>query len=130
MVAKFAAYRKFFAALAVGLLGLAAQFAPGVSDMVPAGAIEVATVFAAAIAVALVENRAGGFNVADLAAIALKHLVENPQPLAAQAAADALADAKSRPRKSVRRAKAKPPAPPAARARQIVELGDFRRPRK
>lgn len=89
----FALYRKFFAALIAGAVGIAAKHVPGIEAIVSPAVTDVAAVLAASAAAAFVSNKAGGFKVNDLARIALENLIERPDPAAAQVEADRLVEA-------------------------------------
>lgn len=79
-------YRKAFAVLLTGFLGVAALFVPGIDAYVGPEVIAVASTFAAAIAAFAVANKMDGFNVNDLAAALLEAAEELE---AAEAEADA-----------------------------------------
>lgn len=67
-------YRKAIAALLAGVLGLSAQFIPGVSDQVGPEVIQVVSVLLAAGAAFAFSNRVEGFNVNDLARFVINSL--------------------------------------------------------
>lgn len=72
----FSLYRKFFAALIVGALGVAANFVPGLEAIDPIVIHAVSTV-AAAAAVLLLANRLDGHNVAELGQIVVETLIRD-----------------------------------------------------
>ena len=72
----FSLYRKFFAALLVGALGVAANFVPGLEAIDPIVIHAVSTVGAAA-AVLLFANKLDGFNVAELGQVVVETLIRD-----------------------------------------------------
>lgn len=89
MLSQFSTIRREFAAVLVGILGLAAHFVPGLAMLDPVW-IDLTAGVLALVVLALVENRIDGLPLLALARIAADHLIREDNLLEAARAARVL----------------------------------------